>query len=174
MSEVWRPIPGWDDYEASTLGQVRVLTNKRGGRLPVPLVMKPGLANGRPSISLQRGPRRESAQVGVWVLRAFVGPRPDGLECSHRNGNPFDNRIENLTWETHAVNMARKWDHGTVLSGSRNGAAKLIERDVEIVKRMLSLKIPQVVIAEVFDVDQSTISAINSGRNWRVVPAVTE
>ena len=30
------------------------------------------------------------------VLEAFVGPNPPGLECCHNNGDPSDNRVENL------------------------------------------------------------------------------
>jgi hypothetical protein len=40
------------------------------------------------------------------VLEAFVGPRPEGMEACHNNGNPAANRLENLRWDTHAGTVA--------------------------------------------------------------------
>ena len=34
------------------------------------------------------------------VALAFLGPRPEGLEVSHLNGDDRDNRIENLCYES--------------------------------------------------------------------------
>jgi len=39
------------------------------------------------------------------VLEAFVGPRPPGTECCHRNDIKTDNRLENLRWDTSSANM---------------------------------------------------------------------
>ena len=47
------------------------------------------------------------------VLETFVGPCPDGMECLHINGDPGDNRVENLRWGTHAENMQDSLAHGT-------------------------------------------------------------
>lgn len=42
------------------------------------------------------------------VLSAWVCPRPDGMECDHKNGDSLDNRLCNLEWVTHQENMARR------------------------------------------------------------------
>lgn len=42
------------------------------------------------------------------VLEAWVGPRPEGMECDHINGDSLDNRLENLEWVTHQENMRRR------------------------------------------------------------------
>jgi len=41
------------------------------------------------------------------------GPRPDGMECCHGNGDSADNRVENLRWDTRANNGADKRMHKT-------------------------------------------------------------
>ena len=41
------------------------------------------------------------------VLLAWVGPRPEGYECDHLNGNGADNRLENLEWVTPEENRRR-------------------------------------------------------------------
>lgn len=41
----------------------------------------------------------------VWILEAFVGPRPEGAVARHLNDNPGDNRLENLQWGSQSDNM---------------------------------------------------------------------
>lgn len=47
------------------------------------------------------------------MLTAFVGPCPPGMMARHRNGNPADNRVENLRWGTQSENMLDAVEHGT-------------------------------------------------------------
>ena len=116
-AEVWRPIPGFPDHEASSLGRVRALSRR------VHNYMKPGKiltgtvkpsSRGKPvcvNYSLGRG---TSPQKGHHlVLRAFVGERPEGLVGCHNDGNPLNNRIENLRWDTIASNVADSVKHRT-------------------------------------------------------------
>jgi len=42
-----------------------------------------------------------------------VGARPPGLVCRHGNGDCRDNRIINLSYSTHSVNIRDKRAHGT-------------------------------------------------------------
>jgi hypothetical protein len=46
------------------------------------------------------------------VLETFVGPCPDGMECCHNNGDPADNRLENLRWDTLSSNAYDRVEHG--------------------------------------------------------------
>lgn len=47
------------------------------------------------------------------ILEAFVGLRPAGMVCRHLNGDPADNRIENLQWGTYHENAEDARKHGT-------------------------------------------------------------
>jgi DNA-binding CsgD family transcriptional regulator len=53
------------------------------------------------------------------VLEAFIGPCPPGLQCRHLNGNPADNRLDNLCWGTPAQNTEDKRRHGTLMYGAQ-------------------------------------------------------
>lgn len=47
------------------------------------------------------------------VALAFIGPRPHGYEVCHNNGNPLDNRVDNLRYGTSADNKLDQVRHGT-------------------------------------------------------------
>jgi hypothetical protein len=47
------------------------------------------------------------------VILAFVGPRPDGEQVRHLNGNPADNRLTNLAYGTQSQNQQDSLRHGT-------------------------------------------------------------
>jgi len=46
------------------------------------------------------------------VLETYVGKCPKSMESRHLNGNPKDNRLKNLCWDTHSENMLDKFRHG--------------------------------------------------------------
>lgn len=51
-------------------------------------------------------------RVHVLVMLAFIGPRPPGLYVCHDNGDPADNRLENLKYATPKENSADRKRHG--------------------------------------------------------------
>ena len=108
MSEEWRVIPGATRYRVSSLGRVESRARKE------PRILKACPARGgyvRVGITDDHGLLRYR-MVHVLVLEAFIGPRPD-LECRHLNGNPADNRLDNLAWGTRSQNNLDRVRHGT-------------------------------------------------------------
>jgi hypothetical protein len=92
------------------------------------------------------------------VLEAFIGLRPEGLECCHADGVRTNNRLENLRWDTHASNIADMRRHGTDPSGERHGMAKLTEQDVrEIRRRYETGAVSQASLALEFGVTQTCV-----------------
>jgi hypothetical protein len=83
---------------------------------------------GRPSID-----RRPFARAVV-VCTHFHGPRPAGMECAHLNGDPSDDRPENLRWVTRQENQAHRVAHGTSCQGERAKSAKLTEAAVREIR----------------------------------------
>ena len=49
---------------------------------------------------------RQPRLVHRFVLFAFVGPCPEGMECCHGEGGPANNNLTNLRWDTDAANIA--------------------------------------------------------------------
>ena len=72
-------------------------------------MLKPGRMNGG-HVSVAIG-KDNSRTVHSLVLEAFTGPCPTGCEGRHLNGQPDDNRWENLVWDTRGDNTRDKKYH---------------------------------------------------------------
>lgn len=112
---------GWEsEYEVSTLGVVRSLPHRVTRKNGTPYTVRGGNLRPGPSgtgghlrVGLWRNGKCTDGPIHQLVIEAFLGPCPDGLEILHRNGDPTDNRLENLRYGTHAENMADMTKHGT-------------------------------------------------------------
>lgn len=103
MTEEWRTIPGWPDYQVSDAG--RFARTQNGVRVVRKLTRK-----GYKIVSLYRGPL-DRIQVGLHtlVMLAFVGPCPEGMEVCHNDGNPENNALSNLRYDTRSANVTDSW-----------------------------------------------------------------
>lgn len=119
--EEWRPVPGFEGkYEVSDHGRVKSLdrlytdslgrTYARRGRM---LALRSEKKTGYKVCDLTVGSGHKTSRVHRLVLAAFVGPCPDGMLACHNNGDPSDNRLANLRWDTQSENMYDKRKHGT-------------------------------------------------------------
>ncbi len=72
------------------------------------------------------------------VLEAFVGPRPDGMEACHNNGDRFDNRPSNLRWGTRSSNRIDSYNHKTKKSGERHQWGSVSDKTVVKLKKMVN------------------------------------
>ncbi|MFC4373261.1 NUMOD4 motif-containing HNH endonuclease [Nocardia halotolerans] len=118
--EEWRPVPGFEEtYEVSNTGQVRSVDREvtcrngdiqhRKGRLRKGVLDK----NGYPRVRLHSGGHGHSRYVHRLVLEAFRGEPPfPGVDGCHNDGDPTNNRVENLRWDTHSSNMYDVAKHG--------------------------------------------------------------
>jgi hypothetical protein len=118
--ECWVPISGWEGYyEASTLGRIRsldriIMCPNGQARSLRGCVLRPVLrADGHLGVRLSRDGQGQTRLVHSLVALAFLGPLPPGLEVCHNDGNPVNNRPENLRHGSHASNMADVVRHGT-------------------------------------------------------------
>lgn len=116
--EEWRPIAGSPGYEVSSHGRVRsvdrevqcgVANNSRRmfrGRILQPSALPKGYL----MVGMGRARR---TYVHALVAAAFIGPRPEGMEIAHNDGNPQNNAVENLRYATPSDNNRDKRSHGT-------------------------------------------------------------
>ncbi len=94
------PIANNDGYYVTDEGQIfgprglRILHSaQRGGHLRIRI-------------------RGKHHFVHCLVLEAFIGPRPEGYVCRHKDGDPANNHISNLSWGTLRENYDDTIKHG--------------------------------------------------------------
>ncbi|WP_225320343.1 NUMOD4 motif-containing HNH endonuclease [Rhodococcus erythropolis] len=117
--EIWRPIPGYEgSYEVSNHGRVRSLDHTVVRRNGVNYRHKGGLRSTTPNrtghlyVILRNCGANDRRPVHRLVLEAFTGPS-GGMFACHIDGNPNNNRIENLKWATPQENSEDSLRHGT-------------------------------------------------------------
>ncbi len=108
--EQWRPVPGRDGYEVSDRGRVRSLLRNPAGTV---LRVRPDKA-GYPHVAIKQA-HDYWMPVAVYrlVATAFFGPRPDGMEVRHLDGDRMNSARDNLAYGTHSENELDKVRHGT-------------------------------------------------------------
>lgn len=102
------------------------------------------------------------------VYTAFHGTIPDGLMIRHLDGDPTNNRLDNLAAGTHADNMSDRDAHRTTAKGERHGCAKLTQIQVdEIRKTYAAGGIGQAALGAQYGVSQALVGYITRGENWK-------
>lgn len=107
-----------------------------------------------------------SLAVHRLVAAAFLGPKPEGTEVCHNNGDPTDCRVENLRYDTRSGNQRDRVIHGTSNRGERHRCVKLTKEQVIEIKKSLRDNERIADIARKYGVHFNTIRAINLGRSW--------
>lgn len=115
-SEIWRPIVGnWRRcYEVSSLGRVRTTDTREPpgrGRTVHPgfrKLTKDRDGYWRVGLSVDDTRRKSMRKVARLVALAFLPPAVPNMEVDHINGDPGDDRVENLEWVTAAEQQRRR------------------------------------------------------------------
>jgi hypothetical protein len=158
----WRSIEGEEGrYAVSENGEVMAMNFAASG---LPGILKPNMARGYQTVQLSN---RKRYTIHRLVAAAFIGPRPNGMQINHINGVKTDNRVLNLEYCTPSENMKHCFAIGLQSNqGEKHSRSKLKEKDVRHIKHLLSLKMTQAEIANMYGVSKPLISRINRGKNW--------
>lgn len=128
-AEIWRSVVDYEgSYEVSNQARVRsidrvVHCSDGAIKLLKGVVLKQVIAvhGGVPyyQVTLSKHGRVKSRKVCHLVLEAFVGQRPEGMECCHGPKGSTNDWLANLRWDTVSAN---KLD--TVAAGNHRSASK--------------------------------------------------
>ena len=110
-------------------------------------------------LSVHLGKYCRGIPVHQLVMLAFHGFPPPGLEAMHLNGNPKDNRPENLKYGTHSENMIDMYRKG-------KGGIKLTPEDVRQIRFALHCGWSLWELAGAYGVSDSCIRDIGKGRSY--------
>ena len=117
-AEIWKPIPGYEGlYEASSLGRIRTAEGKTtfSARFPHRVwrqrIMKQKWQSRKDSkkldakVCLWKDGEEKTHLVARLIAMSFLPAPYDKLTVNHIDGNPQNNRIDNLEWVTNAENI---------------------------------------------------------------------
>lgn len=167
--EIWKDIPGYEGkYQASNLGNIRSVdrplvcagqkhaeyTRTMKGRI---LRAARFCKGGHLSVVLGHG--KNGSPVHQLVALTFLGPCPEGMEVLHGNGNPTDNRINNLRYGTRTENIL-----DVLWQGGR--WRKLSIDDVEAIRFGDYCGISSKELGFMFNVSYGTIRKVLTGRTF--------
>lgn len=163
----WRELSAYPGYRVNASGEVQFLKRPASGQWVT--VRQIADRCGYLRLSVRVGKQWKRMYAHVLVLTAFVGPRPDGHECRHLDGNKTNNTLGNLAWGTKQENAEDSLRLGAIVRGSAHKLAVLNEEQVRQIKDMLRAGDRVADVARRFGVNPSKVSQIKSGYTWKHV-----
>lgn len=182
MSEQWKPIEGYEEkYEVSDHGNVcsfyTAIVDGEVVRFRRQLNPNATKQDGRivsMQVKLYRPKEKpKTHSVHTLVLNTFVGPCPPKMQCCHNDGNPQNNHVLNLRWDTAKANAKDKERHGTQPKGSKSSKAKLKEEHIPEIRFLLKYfnkRGNMTILAQRFGVDVATIRDVRDKLTWQQIP----
>lgn len=170
MSEIWRPVPGYEGlYEVSNQGRVRSF-HKSIKNPEIPRILAPGNVRGYRQIVLRKDGKNASGLVHRLVAMAFIGPPPTpDHQINHKDFDKSNNVPENLEWVTSAENVIYSKD---VIPRNRGEAnhSKLTEKQVIDLRKRRLMGETYPSLSARFKVSENTCWMIVHYRKWAHVP----
>lgn len=158
-------IKGYENlYAIDTDGNVYSLVTNKSRRKKI---LKPHYKNGYLAVNLYKDGKCKHFYIHRLVAEAFLENKNNCKEVNHIDCNKTNNSVENLEWCNRVRNLKHSYENGLKRKGELHGMSKLKNNEVEEIRKQLGRK-PQKELANEFNVSQSTISAIKTGRLWKV------
>lgn len=164
----WRPVPAHPAYEVSERGEVRRTFTFRHYRAGMLLKQKPN-RTGYMVVTLSTDGERRDVFAHRLVALAFVGPPPTAKhQVAHGDGNPKNNRWQNLRWATASENALDRRSHGTVpdRKGEKHPMARLTDELVFAMRRRRGEGAYFREIAKEFGIPKLTVYDAVTGKTW--------
>lgn len=133
--------------------------------------LRPMTWNDRPGVTVPNtwgGASRQRRYLVAWmVCETFYGPRPEGMEAAHEDGDVSNSRADNLSWKTCLENAADRERHGKTARGERQGAARLTEGQVREMRSLHASGAHSMSeLAARYGVAKGTVAWAISRRSW--------
>ena len=169
MDEIWKPVVGYEGiYEVSDQGNTQRIFGGRGARLG--RAQKHANVKGYRTAALRKDGQLRHRYVHQLVLESFVGPKSEGTEPNHKNGDKADNRLANLEWVTRKANIRHSFEmlNHQNAQGEDHHAAKLTEENVHDIRELYATgQYSQPQLGKRFGVSHVCIGGIVRGKEWK-------
>lgn len=171
MEEIWKEIPGLDNYLVSNYGRVKGLPIKTnfGKRIKYypERILKTKTSN---KLSYHYISTSEKGKIYRKLLHRVVAicflPNPNNYPViNHKDGNKDNNSVTNLEWCTQAYNNKHARDTGlNNSSGVNHKNSKLNEEQIKTIRNS---NLPQKELANFFKVSEPSISRIKNYKRYK-------
>lgn len=166
--EILKDIPGYEGlYKASNLGRIYSEYSKM-------YLKEIEVDNGKGDIQLKVTLYKDKIPkiftISNLIALTFIGPCPIDEEVCHNNGDPLNNKLSNLRYDTHEGNMEDKLKHGTDIRGENHPNSIFSnEQILKIIEKYNTGGYTHESLAREYSVHKSTITKILSGINYKYV-----
>ncbi len=98
MTEIWKDIVGYENYQISNLGNVKNKT--------LDIILKPRTEkDGYLRVNLRSAGKMKDGRIHRLVATHFIPNTENKKTVNHKNRNIKDNSVANLEWLTHREQM---------------------------------------------------------------------
>jgi hypothetical protein len=155
IAEEWRLVPGVDGVEVSSVGQVRLVGQKK-------VLRRYSCGIGYVAVTV----KGKSVYVHNLVAAAFLGPRPAGHVVIHLDNDLTNNQAATLAYATRGEAQRRAYARGsrTSTQGEHHHGAVLTEDDVRKIRSEPWIKPSR--FARQFGVSCECICAVRTRKTW--------
>lgn len=166
--EIWKTIEGFENYEISNLGSIKVNLKFRKYRSYQSKILNPPLdKDGYYRTAITKNGKRYMKTIHRLVALNFIENKENKPCVNHINGIKTDNRVENLEWCTvkenniHAIKIGLSKQE----PGEKHHMSKLKEKEVlEIIENKNNLTQKQLGLE--YNISQTQISRIINKKRW--------
>ena len=167
--EVWKTVKGFENYEISNLGRLKVNLKYRKYRDYQHKILKTYLDRGgyRRATLTSFDKNIKTKYIHRLVAIAFIENPLNKPEVNHINGIKDDNHVDNLEWNTHHENIIHAHKTGLTTQKGEDSVGSVLTEPQVLKIRALKKDFTFKELAEKYNVASSTIAAAVYRRSWK-------
>ncbi len=163
--EIWKEIPSIPDFEASSLGRIRRIRNRKNCA-PDGIIKARVMNAGYYIVHLNYKGRVYARLVHRLVAEVFLGICPKGQEVNHKDFDRLNNVPDNLEYIPCSINQVLQRNGR---AGENNPCAKVTQEQVAQIRELHATGMGYTRISKTLSISWSIVRAILSGRTWKNV-----
>lgn len=161
MEELWEFIPKYPNYQVSNSGKIYSLNKDK--------LLTPSIVwSGYKMVRLYNKGYSKDYSVHRLVAQSWCNNPDNKKVVNHKDGDKLNNYFLNLEWVTDSENQIHAYKTGLkkVMCGNNHPMSKLNENNIIEIRKLYETGLTNVIIADIFKVDQATIARITSNKTW--------
>lgn len=174
IGEVWKDIPGYENYQVSNYGRVKNIGKNR------PIILKKSLAAGKYKVNLYyrrnvyktllctRRKFCRSHLVSRLTCSVFNGqPKENDVVC-YKDGNQLNDKADNVYWLSRQESILQHREKYSQ-PGSSNGMAKLSPEKVIEIRNLKKEGKTNIWLSSQYGVTREHIGRICNNAKWKTI-----